>query len=33
MQITKTLWMLGYRTGEWSHLVPIYAVDEQGAWW
>ena len=32
MQTTKTLWMLDYRTGEWSHLVPIYAVDEQGAW-
>ena len=32
MQTTKTLWMLDYRTGEWSHLVPIYAVDEQRAW-
>ncbi len=32
MQITKTLWMLDYRTGEWSHLIPIYAEDEQGAW-
>jgi hypothetical protein len=32
MQITKTLWMLDYRAGEWSHLIPIYAVDEQEAW-
>ncbi len=32
MQITKTLWMLNYRTGEWSHLIPIYAVDEHEAW-
>ena len=32
MQTTKTLWMLDYRTGEWSHLVPIYAADEQEAW-
>ena len=32
MQIMKTLWMLDYRTAEWSHLVPIYAVDEQEAW-
>mgnify|MGYP001292096154 CR=1 FL=1 len=32
MQSTKTLWMLDYRTGAWSHLVPIYAVDEQEAW-
>ena len=32
MQITKTLWMLDYRTAELSHLIPIYAVDEQEAW-
>ena len=32
MQTTKILWMLDYRTGEASKLVPIYAVDEQGAW-
>jgi len=32
MQSTKTLWMLDYRTGAWSHLIPIYAVDEQEAW-
>ena len=32
MQITKTLWMLAYQTGEASHLVPMYAEDEQGAW-
>ncbi len=32
MQSTKTLWMLDYRIGAWSHLVPIYAMDEQEAW-
>ncbi len=32
MEITKTLWMLDYRTGAWSRLIPIYAEDEQGAW-
>lgn len=32
MQTTKTLWMLDYRTEGWSHLIPIYAEDEQGAW-
>lgn len=32
MQTTKTLWMLDYRIGKWSHLVPIYAEDEQEAW-
>ena len=32
MQITKTLWMLAYQTGESSHLVPMYAENEQGAW-
>ena len=32
MQITKTLWMLDYRTEGCCHLIPIYAVDEQGAW-
>ena len=32
MQITKTLWMLAYQTGEAGHLVPMYAEDEQGAW-
>ena len=32
MQTTKTLWMLDYRQGKWSNLVPIYAVDEQEAW-
>jgi hypothetical protein len=32
MQSTKTLWMLDYRTGEWGHLIPIYAVDEHEAW-
>jgi hypothetical protein len=28
MQTSKTLWMLDYRQGKWSNLVPIYAVDE-----
>ncbi len=32
MQITKTLWMLAYQTGEVGRLVPMYAEDEQGAW-
>ena len=32
MQTTKTLWMLDYRTEGWSHLIPIYAENEQGAW-
>ncbi len=32
METAKTLWMLDYRTGGWSHLIPIYAVDEQEAW-
>ena len=32
MQITRTLWMLAYSTGDASHLIPMYAVDEQEAW-
>ncbi len=28
MQITKTLWMLAYQTGEVGRLVPMYAEDE-----
>jgi hypothetical protein len=32
MQSTKTLWMLDYRTEGWSHLIPMYAEDERGAW-
>ncbi len=32
METNKTLWMLDYKDGHWSRLVPFYATDEAGAW-
>ncbi len=32
METNKTLWMLDYRVGDWSKLIPFYAADEAGAW-
>ena len=32
MEIKKTLWLLEYGDGHIGRLVPLYAVDESGAW-
>lgn len=32
MEIRKTLWLLDYGDEHVGRLVPLYAVDESGAW-